>query len=194
MKVPHIVLFTRWPEAGKAKTRMIPALGAEGAAALHRQLTDRTAATLCKSGLRAEIRFTGAEQERFENWLGDGFGYCDQGEGDLGARMARAAQDAPVILVGSDCPGLGACHLQQAAKALETAEIVIGPAEDGGYWLIALARPMDFLFADMEWGGARVFAVTRERLAARGIEPVLLETLADCDRPEDLARWPELAS
>jgi hypothetical protein len=108
--------------------------------------------------------------------------------------MKRATQNGPVILVGSDCPEIRSHHLQLAAKALETAEIVIGPAEDGGYWLIGLARPMDFLFADMEWGGERVFAVTKERLAERGITPVLLETLADCDRPEDLARWPDLAS
>lgn len=193
MSEPRAILFTRWPEPGKAKTRLIPALGEEGAAALHRRLTEHTAAALRESGLAVEIRFTGANRERFEAWLDSSFGYRDQGEGDLGERMARAAQGAPVILVGSDCPDLTAEHLRQAANALKKNDIVIGPAEDGGYWLIGLGRPMDILFTDMEWGGERVFAVSIERLAERGIEPVLLETLADCDRPEDLARWPDLA-
>lgn len=194
MATPRLVLFTRWPEPGKAKTRLVPALGEEGAAALHKRLTERTVAAMRASGLPAEIRFTGAERARFEDWLGKDFVYAGQGEGDLGLRMKHATRSGPAILLGSDCPGLEAGHLQQAAKALESAEIVIGPAEDGGYWLIGLARPMDFLFEDMEWGGDKVWAVTRARLAEHGIKPAILETLADCDRPEDLARWSELTA
>ena len=194
MARPRLVLFTRYPEPGKAKTRMIAALGTAGAAALHRRLTERTLATMSKTGLPVKIRFTGAARDDFAEWLGSDRALVDQGDGDLGARMRRATVDAPVILLGSDCPDLAPHHIATAAAALETKPVVIGPAADGGYWLLGLAAPLDFLFDDMEWGSDRVLPETLARLRTRGIEPVLLETLADCDRPEDLARWPEIVS
>ena len=82
--------------------------------------------------------------------------------------------------------------IRQAAEALRRRDVVIGPAEDGSYYLIGLNRPLPWLFAPMAWGTDAVFATTMERLRARGIEPALLPTLADLDRPEDLARWPNL--
>lgn len=111
----------------------------------------------------------------------------DQGEGDLGERLARAAQDLPVLLIGADCPDMTPAHLHAAADALATARAVIGPAEDGGYWLLGLAAPAN-AFEDIDWGTSQVFAQTVARLDA----PVILATLADLDRPEDLARWPGL--
>ncbi|KAB7646478.1 TIGR04282 family arsenosugar biosynthesis glycosyltransferase [Polymorphobacter fuscus] len=185
----RIVLFTRWPEAGRAKTRLIPALGPAGAAALHRRLTERTMTTCRASGIQIEVRCTGAPVADFASWLGDDVAFVDQGEGDLGARLARAAAICPLLLVGADIPDLSAAHLRQAAKALARAPVVIGPAEDGGYWLLGLAAPQPALFADIEWGSESVYAATVARLAA---PPVVLDTLADLDRPEDLARWPGL--
>ena len=82
--------------------------------------------------------------------------------------------------------------MRQAADALGHADAVVGPAEDGGYWLLGLARAVDGVFDGVEWGTAVVFGQTIDRLAAAGIDPVVLPELADCDRPEDLARWPEL--
>ncbi len=190
---PRIAVFARYPQAGMAKTRMIPALGPDGAARLHRRLTEHTVAAVRASGLPFELRYTGAPEEDFARWLGDDVVYVEQGEGDLGERMRRATQDLPVILIGSDCPDLAPKHLEKAAQALETAEIVVGPARDGGYWLLGLARPMDFLFEDMEWGTDRVWPKTHARLSERAITPALLPILADCDRPEDLVRWPGLA-
>ena len=191
-KAPRVALFARYPEPGRAKTRLIPALGPDGAAALHRRLTERSLAALRASGLPFELRHTGAAPEAFRAWLGGAVPLVEQGEGDLGARMARAAADAPAILVGADLPDLAPRHLRAAAAALETHRAVVGPAEDGGYWLIGLREPMPFLFEPMAWGTADVLAETMARLAARGVAPALLERMADLDRPEDLPRWPDL--
>lgn len=190
----RLVLFARYPEAGKAKTRLIPALGPDGAAALHRKLAERTVATLRKAELPIELRYTGAPESQFRHWLGNDIAYAEQGEGDLGDRMARASQHAPVIFLGSDCPDLRPHHVAEATQAQASSDVVIGPAEDGGYWLLGLARPHDFLFGDMDWGTETVLSETLSRLEARGIAPTLLETLADCDRPEDLDRWPDLTA
>ena len=194
MPVPRLVLFTRYPEPGLAKTRLIPALGPDGAARVHRRLTERSVATMRESGLPIELRITGAEPAAFAAWLGDDLVFVPQGDGDLGERMTRASSDAPVILLGADTPDLAAAHLIKAATALARSDIVIGPAEDGGYWLLGLARPMPFLFTDMPWSTDAVFPITRARLAEAGLEPKLLVTLADCDRPEDIAHWPDLSA
>ena len=191
---PRLVLFTRYPVPGRAKTRLIPALGPERAADLHRRLTERSVATLRQSGLPIEIRVTGARPADFHAWLGASLAIVDQGDGDLGERLTRAAADPPLILLGADTPDLTTRHLEAAAEALRGNEAVIGVAEDGGYWLLGIARPMPFLFADMPWSTDEVAAITLERLAARGIAPIVLDTLADLDRPEDLARWPDLTA
>ena len=188
----RIALFCRWPAPGAAKTRLIPALGEAGAADLHRRLAEATVATVRESGLSPEIRFTGAGEEEFRAWLGGDLAYADQGGGDLGARMKRAADPLPVIFLGADCPDLRPEHLRRAVAALDENEVVLGPASDGGYWLIGLARRHDYLFDDMPWGGELVLTATLARLRERGIEPLLLDELADCDRPGDLERWPEL--
>jgi hypothetical protein len=188
------VLFTRYPDPGQAKTRLIPALGADRAAAVHKRLAERTVDVMRESRLQIEIRFTGAPQRDFEAWLGDDLTYSEQGGGDLGDRLRAAIGDPPVIFVGADCPDLRATHLEQAVEALDDHQVVIGPAEDGGYWLIGLAARHDWLFANMPWGTDAVLPETLARLSRRGVSPALLETLADCDRPGDLGRWPWLTA
>jgi len=188
---PRLVLFARYPTAGRAKTRLIPAIGAAGAAALHRRLTERALAEMRATGLPVEVRTTGAPAAAFRRWLGD-VPCVPQGGGHLGARMRRAAAAAPAILVGADVPDLTACHLTAAAAALERSPVAIGPAEDGGYYLIGVARPMPWLFAPMAWGTGVVRAETLARLARRGMESALLEPLSDLDTPDDLRRWPDL--
>lgn len=196
---PRLVIFMRYPVAGQAKTRLIPALGGEGAAAVHRTLSERTLATLagdCKAGeVRAvEVRTTGGAEQDFIAWLGDAPIYRDQVEGDLTARLLDALDPAPVIFFGADTPDLAEHHVAAAIAALATHDVVIGPAEDGGYYLIGVAKPHRFLFEDMRWSTEHVLPDTLARLAERGIEPVLLETLNDCDRPEDLLLWPWLTA
>lgn len=192
MTCVRLVLFTRFPEPGKAKTRLVPALGEQGAAALHRRLTERNVAAARATGLPVEVRITGAPPADFAEWLGGDLTFVDQGEGDLGDRLRRAAPPYPVLFIGSDLPDLTPAHLVEAVRRLEENEVVLGPAEDGGYWALGLATPADDLFAAMPWGTDRVLAETLRRLEQRGSAPALLPMLADCDRPEDLARWPDL--
>lgn len=193
MPEPRVVLFTRYPEPGRAKTRLIPALGEDGAAALHRRLAERTLAAVRASGLPYELRVTGAEPAAFRAWLGP-MDAVPQGDGDLGERLARAAPPYPVLFIGADVPDLSANHLRAAADALRGAPAVVGPAEDGGYWLLGLAGAVRGIFDGIAWGTDAVFDQTMIRLRAAGAEPALLACLADCDRPEDLVRWPGLAA
>lgn len=192
MNPVRLVIFTRYPEPGCAKTRLIPSLGAEGAAALHRRLTERTVAAGRASGLAVEVRTTGGASRAFSEWLGGDVMLVDQGEGDLGQRLRRAAAPTPVLFIGSDLPDLTVGHLVDAANRMHDHQVVLGPAEDGGYWALGLNEPADFLFDAMPWGTDQVLRLTVERLRSRGICPALLPTLADCDRPEDLARWKNL--
>lgn len=193
MPAPRLVLFARFPTPGAAKTRLIPALGAEGAARLHARLAAGTLRVLMAAGGRVEVRSTGAPAEAFRAWLGEGPAILDQGGGDLGERLARASAPEPVLFLGCDAPDLEAGHVQAAMAALGRAPVVIGPAEDGGYWCIGLAQPAPWLFEAMPWGSERLLAATLAACAARGIEPALLGPLADLDRPGDLARWPQLS-
>jgi len=194
MTASRLVLFARYPTAGACKTRLIPALGAAGAAELHRLLTTRTVAVLKASGAAVEVAYTGASAAEFATWLGPDVGLIEQVEGDLTARLLACLDPAPVIFFGADTPDLAPQHVEAAIAALDNHEVVIGPAEDGGYYLIGMRQPMPELLIDMPWSTEQVLPETLARLDQRGIAPVLLETLADCDRPEDLARWPELAS
>ena len=188
--LPTIALFAKYPVAGRAKTRLAPLLGDNGAAEVHRRLVERTLATMRESGLPFAMWTTGASHEEFAAWLGEDVPLIKQGEGDLGARLSRVP--APAILLGADIPGLTARHLRDAAQALEVHEAVIGPASDGGYYLLGLARELPFLWQDMSWGTDLVLRETEVRLKAADVPYKLLGQLDDCDRPEDLANWPEL--
>ena len=191
MTAPTLHIFARWPEAGMAKTRLIPDLGAQGALAVYRKLLAHTLAQAVATGLPVTLRTTGADPARFRELLGDGFAPVDQGEGDLGDRLARV--EAPAIVVGSDCPDCDADVLRTAAAALETHHAVIGPAADGGYYLIGFRQPMPGLFEGMAWSTATVFADTMARFAAIGVEPAVLGKLRDIDTAEDLAHHPRFA-
>lgn len=190
MITPRIILFARFPAPGIAKTRMIPALGAHGAAALHRHLVEKTLETIRAAELPFAIHVTGAPCADFADWLGGDIAFVDQGAGDLGERLVRVAP--PTVVIGADAPDLSVAHLRAAAAAVAQQRIVIGPAEDGGYYLIGYPRPVDFLFDAMPWGSDAVFGETMARLERHAIAPVLLAPLADLDRPEDLDRWPHL--
>lgn len=188
---PTIVIFARWPQPGKVKTRLASFYGDEGAARIYRRLLEHTLSAALESGLLVELRVTGASCETFEEAFGPGLVIRDQGFGDLGARLARVTP--PALVIGSDLPALSALLLRQAAEALANHEVVIGPARDGGYWLIGLRQAWPWLFNDMAWSTPQVLPETLARLEARGITPALLPELADIDQPEDLAGWPEFA-
>ena len=192
MNSVRLVLFARYPVPGSAKTRLIPALGAEGAAAVHKHLTERTVKTLRQIGRPVEIRYSGGNAEAFASWLGDNLSYVPQVEGDLTDRLLAAIDPAPVIFLGSDTPDLSLDHVNAAIDTLQKSDVVIGPADDGGYYLIGIAKPYPFLFQDMRWSTEHVMPDTLDRLQQHKIGYEILETLHDCDRPEDLNRWPWL--
>ena len=193
----RIILFTRYPEPGRAKTRLIPALGAKGAAALQQRMTEQTLdriKLLAKTRtLSGEIRYEGGDRIRIEEWLGNDHPCLEQGPGDLGAKMARAfgaafgAGAGRVLVVGGDCPGLSGAIMAAALERLKEVDLVIGPARDGGYYCIGMGRALPELFIDMPWGTGKVLALTRERAKKQGLTVHLLEPLRDIDRPEDLA-------
>jgi len=204
----QLILFTRYPEAGTTKTRMIPELGAAGAAELQRQMTEHIRSRVENlrklHPLAVEIRYEGGGEKQMAKWLGSEFSYCRQGRGDIGQRMGRALKDAflrgyeTVVIIGSDIPDITTNIMQKAFAALNQKDLVLGPAADGGYYLIGVHRKTfrhwdPRLFNDIDWGTARVLPQTLGIARKLGLSYELLDTLRDVDRPEDLSVWYQAA-
>lgn len=192
-----IIVFARAPTPGAVKTRLIPLLGAEGAAALHARLVEKTVETArAASFSRIELHGAPGIDDPFFRFCAEHFAVVllAQAGGDLGVRMLAAFESAlavhtRVLLVGSDCPALTARHLREADRAMrDGADAVLVPCEDGGYALIGLARVDARLFNGVPWGGETVMAETRARLRELGWRWREFETLWDVDRPEDYRR------
>lgn len=192
-----IIVFAKAPQPGAVKTRLIPLLGAKGAAALHARLVKRALETArAASFSRVELHCAPPADDPFFRFCAGRYGVAvkAQVEGDLGARMLAAFESAlggraRALLIGSDCPALSTRHLRRAERALrDGADAVFVPCEDGGYALIGLKRAEARLFDGIAWGGDGVMAETRARLTALGWRWRELETLWDVDRPEDYAR------
>lgn len=192
----QIAVLAKAPLPGLAKTRLIPALGARGAARLQRRFTrDALRCALAAQLGAVTLWCTPDARHRFFRALRatTGVDCLVQASGDLGARMHTAFRvhcaQAPLLLIGTDCPALRETHLRQAAQALiDGDDAVFIPAEDGGYVLVGLRRPQPALFAGMTWSTADVMRETRGRAHALGLRVRELETLWDVDRPADLAR------
>jgi len=189
----RIAVFARAPVAGATKTRLIPALGAAGAAALQQQLIERTLATACAvPAARVTLWIAGATDHPYMLGIAARFGVdvAEQAGADLGARMhhAFAVTAAPLVLIGTDCPGLSPDDLAAAATVLAEDDVVIQPASDGGYVLIALRGPQPQLFNSIDWGTSLVLQQTLARIATLGLRLRLRPTLDDLDTPDDLRR------
>ncbi|NWF57999.1 MAG: TIGR04282 family arsenosugar biosynthesis glycosyltransferase [Fischerella sp.] len=195
----HLIIFTRYPEPGKTKTRLIAVLGTESAAELQRQMTEHTLFQVQQlqktTAVSVEVRFAGGNIELMQNWLGTDLVYQSQGEGDLGKRMERSLLNAfvagaqYVVIIGTDCPGVNAQILAKAFVELQKCDLVLGPAIDGGYYLIGLRRLVPELFININWGTAQVLQQTVDIAHQLNLSIVYLPTLADVDRPEDLLIW-----
>ena len=198
MSAVRLIIFAKAPQAGRAKTRLIPALGGEGAARLAQRMLQATLAT-------AQAAALGPLQLCLSPPPGDpawaefawpaGVELRDQGDGDLGQRMARAVeqgmqQGLPVLLIGTDCPQLTPQLLRQAAEALARHDSVLFPASDGGYVLLGLRHSHPRVFADITWSSASVASSTRARLAELGWSLCEGPELDDIDCPEDLPKLP----
>lgn len=186
----RLAVFARAPVAGQVKTRLSPALPAPLAAGLYAALlSDTLAAARDAQADERVVWWTGAAPVP----LPAAFTAREQSGADLGARLAHtcdaslAAPGDRVVIVGSDCPSLTAADLDAAFAALETHDVAIGPASDGGYWAIGLSRPAPMLFADMAWSTAEVFARTLARAEAAGLRVASLPARSDLDTPADLA-------
>jgi hypothetical protein len=191
-----LVLFARAPEPGLVKTRLIPALGAEGACAAHEQLLAHSLRVVGGLGLPAWLYGTGELRRLREPARRAGLRLARQGSGDLGQRMAAAFAGLHargferVVLVGSDCPVLDGTYLRQALETLRDVDFVLGPAEDGGYVLLGSARPGIWdpsVLAGVRFGGPDAEADTRAALATLG-RVARLAPLWDVDEPTDWAR------
>ena len=198
------MVFAKAPTPGRVKTRLVPALGEAGAAQLQRQLVERTLRTALAAKLGpVELWCSPETNDAFLADCGRQYGVRlrGQGEGDLGMRMARAlqhvlAQGSTGLLIGSDCPALTAEYLREAAAALAGgSDAVLGPAEDGGYVLIGMARsPAPQLFDGIVWGTATVMQETRTRLERLNWRWRELAMLWDVDRLPDLQRLRQLCT
>jgi rSAM/selenodomain-associated transferase 1 len=195
----RIVLFCKYPEPGSVKTRLISHLGAEAAARLQTEMAvhvlDWMRACSKGRGCEVELRYLGADQDAMRGIFGGGVSYREQGNGDFGDRIARAFSHAfnekvkRVLAIGADCPTVTARVIDDALDALKTHDAVVGPATDGGYYLIGLSKEARFLFNDMTWGTSEVLEKTLQRVHDNHLSLQLLEPMSDVDRPEDLAVW-----
>lgn len=191
-----LIIFTRFPEPGTTKTRLIPALGPDGAATLQRQLTEETVrkaeAFNKRYGIPLEIHFQGGDHVKMSQWLGS-HTFKEQPPGSIGERMVKTFAQAfahgltNVVIVGTDCPDLSEEILHKAFAALQGNDLVLGPAVDGGYYLIGLSGPKPYLFNDIEWGTPSVLDQTLAK--ANNLKVSQLAALYDIDRPEDLAHF-----
>jgi rSAM/selenodomain-associated transferase 1 len=193
----RVLIFARAPQAGNTKTRLIPALGARGAAQLHARMIRDTVERVQASGLApAQLWLDGeAGLDAIASCATAFAGELHLQSGDeLGSRMSNALEEALkqaafAVLIGTDCPVLDRAYLERACALLAAGEpTVFGPAEDGGYVLVGVRSPARQLFEDIAWGTSSVMAQTRQRLAALGRAYRELPVLWDVDRPEDLPR------
>ena len=197
----QLIVMARWPAPGRCKRRLARELGAARAAQIQARLTVHTLAAAREArqghGLELVLAVEGLGGLAASRW-GKALGADRtvlQGRGALGLRMQRQFQRAAregasqVVLIGSDLPELEASDLSAAFTSLEHRQGVLGPALDGGYWLIGLRRPEPELLAGIAWGGAQVLEQTLAAMARRGLEPELLTRRGDLDWARDLLPW-----
>ena len=197
----QLIVMARWPAPGRCKRRLAQELGAARAAQIQARLTVHTLAAARDArqghGLELVLAVEGLGGLAASRW-GQALGADRtvlQGRGALGLRMQRQFQRAAregaskVVLIGSDLPELEASDLSAAFTSLGHCQGVLGPALDGGYWLIGLRRPEPELLAGIAWGGAQVLEQTLAAMARRGLEPELLTRRGDLDWARDLLPW-----
>jgi uncharacterized protein len=202
----RILVFAKAPQPGQVKTRLIPALGADGAAALARRMLQHTLAEALAAGI-GPVELCASPGVAHADWLGvplpTGIECSEQGSGDLGERLARASRrvldsatnralqtSSAAMLIGTDCPALDAATLRQAEQQLAQHDAVLIPATDGGYCLLGMKRHDDSLFSAMPWSTSAVANITLQRCAALGWQLWQGAPLTDIDEPADMVALP----
>jgi rSAM/selenodomain-associated transferase 1 len=189
-----VAILAKAPLPGLAKTRLAPALGADGAAALQARFIERAVETARAAAIGPVMLWAAPDFEHpaFQTLAAlFGIALARQPDGDLGSRMlaAIAAADGPALVIGTDCPALTATHLRAAADALHGGiDVAVVPVEDGGYAMIGMREARPQLFTDMAWSTPGVMAETRRRLTRLGLSWREPARLWDVDVPEDLRR------
>lgn len=187
-----VMAFLKAPRPGTVKTRLGREIGFDEATVVYRDLAEQQIRRI-PGEFRTEVHYAprgaGAEMRQ---WLGPGHSYRVQCRGDLGERMSHAfihgfkRGHQPIMAIGADCPDLDESSLRQAAALLAQVDVVLGPAFDGGYYLIGLRRPEPRLFANIAWSTNTVLATTQARVRECGLSCALLDEKDDID---DLAAW-----
>ena len=189
---PLIQIFCKAPVLGKVKTRLIQKLGRRGALDLYLQMFERLIAELSASRFNTELWISPDKDHAFFEPFA--FARFQQAGPDLGVRMSTALRDGlnrheSVILVGTDLPLIDRSYIEQAVGALQTHDVVLGPAEDGGYGLVGVKAETPDMFSDIDWGTESVLSQTCARLNRDGLDFGLLPLIWDVDRPDDLPRY-----
>ncbi len=200
---PQLVVMARWPAPGRCKQRLSRGLGPGRAARIQQVLTAHTLAVASQlQGVEVVVAMDGLGPRAARRWFGArvGLRWVGQGRGSLGLRMQRQINRAiregaqSVVLIGSDLPRLESADLAAGFAGLGAAagdgcDLVLGPADDGGYWLIGLYQSQPSLLAGIPWGSDQVMGCTLERAERLGLDVGLLATRSDLDWPRDLLPW-----
>ncbi len=184
-----VLVIGKAPEHGRVKTRLAAEVGADVALEVYRVLLSITLDAVHSSEWTVVLAIDGDVRSMPHH----AYRVIPQRGDDLGSRLINAAHDAGtvghVLIIGTDAPSLTTEDLRDAFRALDTADVVIGPATDGGYWLIGFAAIREEVLRDIPWSTQHVCAVTQERCAALGLRVALLGTKSDIDTAHDLEAW-----
>ena len=190
------MVFARAPERGRVKTRLAASVGDERALAIYVRLAERVTRAVADGPWAVEIRCAPDEAApAVAAWLGGMGAVVPQGGGALGARLTRAMSEhfasraGRVVIVGTDCPEVDASVIRQAFAAMEGADVVFGPALDGGYYLVGCSRRAPEIFSDVPWSTPETLAVSLVRAKAAGYSVAELSPLRDIDTQEDWEAW-----
>ena len=191
-----LMVFVKYPTPGAVKQRLAQHLGNDRAAEIYKKIAEtivQKVAPASSEDYILEICFSPQEDERLvRRWLNENEYFSPQQGSDLGARMSNAFSHAfaagytKALLIGSDCPDISRTIVNRGFMLLDTHDIVLGPAQDGGYYLIGVRRPEPELFSNMDWGTGRVLQQTLDKINDAGLTSALLPQLRDIDRIEDL--------
>lgn len=191
-----LIIFTRYPVPGKTKTRLIPTLGEVGAVKLQKEMTEKIAGTAVRfrkiNDVDIEIHYADGNEKKMRNWLDEDFIYKKQGGGDIGEKMNKSLKDVlnggaeKAVLIGTDCPVITVEILESAFDSLSKNDVVLGPAGDGGYYLVGMKKECLEIFQGINWGSSEVLNETISKLKKINLSLSLVEILDDIDRPEDV--------
>lgn len=191
----HLIIFVRNPVKGKVKTRLAATLGDEKTLAIYLKLLDHTQKIALDLQCDRSV-FCDEQPALGPEWKTDDFFITIQRGNDLGERMSNAFKEVfeegatSMIIIGSDCPGLKSKIIDEGFKQLKEFDLVIGPAKDGGYYLLGMNRPILQLFEDMKWSTTSVFDETMIVASQLGLSVYKLPVLADIDEEKDLENYP----